>query len=100
MDSKGQRIAAPGATYTLIAENWDYDWFQQDGKWQWRRTSRDVVVQKGALNIGAGGAARVTRRLGWGDYRVVVEGANGARTVIRFAAGWGAPAKDAEAPDL
>lgn len=100
VDSKGNRIAAPGATYTLIAENWDYDWFQQDGRWEWRRTSRDVVVQKGALSIGAGGAARITRRLGWGDYRVVVEGPGGAKTVIRFAAGWGAPAKDAEAPDF
>ena len=35
---------APGVTWTLIAENWDYDWFQQDGRWQWRRTSRDAVV--------------------------------------------------------
>lgn len=100
VDSKGARIAAPGASYTLISENWDYDWFQQDGRWQWRRTSRDVVVQKGSLNIGAGGAARIARRLGWGDYRVVVEGPGGAKSVIRFAAGWGAPAKDAEAPDF
>ncbi|HRD28921.1 MAG TPA: alpha-2-macroglobulin, partial [Caulobacter sp.] len=100
VNAQGERIAAPGASYTLIAENWDYDWFQQDGRWQWRRTSRDVVVQKGALNIGAGGAARIARRLGWGDYRVVVEGPGGAKSVIRFAAGWGAPAKDAEAPDF
>jgi len=100
VDSLGKRIAAPGSTYTLVAENWDYDWFQQDGRWQWRRTSRDVVVQKGALNVGAGSAARIARRLGWGDYRLVVEGPGGAKSVIRFAAGWGAPAKDAEAPDF
>jgi len=100
VDSRGKRIAAPGASYTLVAENWDYDWFQQDGRWQWRRTSRDVVVQKGALNVGAGSAARIARRLGWGDYRLVVEGPGGAKSVIRFAAGWGAPAKDAEAPDF
>ena len=100
VDAVGKRIAAPGSSYTLIAENWDYDWFQQDGRWQWRRTSRDVVVQKGALNIGAGGPARIARRLGWGDYRLVVEGPDGAKSVIRFAAGWGAPAKDAEAPDF
>ena len=100
VNAKGERIAAPGATYSLIAENWDYDWFQQDGRWQWRRTSRDVVVQKGSLSIGAGGAARIARRLGWGDYRVVVEAPGGVKSVIRFAAGWGAPAKDAEAPDF
>ncbi|MDP1629973.1 MAG: alpha-2-macroglobulin [Caulobacter sp.] len=100
VNARGERIAAPGATYSLISENWDYDWFQQDGRWQWRRTSRDVVVQKGELKIGAGGAARISRRLGWGDYRVLVEGPDGARSVIRFAAGWGSPAKDAEAPDF
>ncbi|ATQ41112.1 alpha-2-macroglobulin family protein [Caulobacter mirabilis] len=100
VDSLGKRVAAPGATYTLISENWNYDWFQQDGRWQWRRTSRDVIVQRGALNIGAGSSAKVSRKLGWGDYRMVVEAPNGVKSVIRFAAGWGAPAKDAEAPDF
>jgi len=100
VDAKGARIAAAGTTYSLIAENWDYDWFQQDGRWQWRRTSRDVVVQKGSLNIAAGAPARIARRLGWGDYRLVVEAPGGVKSVIRFAAGWGAPAKDAEAPDF
>ena len=100
VDALGKRIAAPGTTYTLIAENWDYDWFQQDGRWQWRRTSRDVVVDKKTISVGARAPARIVRRLGWGDYRLVVEGPGGAKSVIRFAAGWGAPAKDAEAPDI
>ena len=99
VNAAGARIGG-AATYSLVSENWDYDWFQQDGRWQWRRTSRDVVVQRGTLQIGAGQPARVARRLGWGDYRLVVEGAGGTRTVIRFASGWGAPAKDAEAPDF
>lgn len=99
-NAAGQRVAAAGVTYSLISENWDYDWFQQDGRWQWRRTSRDAVVQKGVLNIAAGQPARIARRLGWGDYRVEVTGPGGARTVTRFASGWGAPAKDVDAPDF
>ncbi|HEX5379105.1 MAG TPA: MG2 domain-containing protein, partial [Phenylobacterium sp.] len=99
-DAAGRRIAANGVAYSLISENWDYDWFQQDGRWQWRRTSRDAVVQKGVLNITAGQPARIARRLGWGDYRVEVTGPGGARTVTRFASGWGAPAKDVDAPDF
>ena len=47
VDAAGRRVAAPGVGWTLIAENWNYDWFQQDGKWQWRRTSRDAVVARG-----------------------------------------------------
>lgn len=99
-DPAGRRIAANGVSYSLIAENWDYDWFQQDGRWQWRRTSRDVVVQRGNLNVTAGQPARIARKLGWGDYRLEMTGPGGARSVIRFASGWGAPAKDVEAPDF
>ncbi|HEY5071390.1 MAG TPA: alpha-2-macroglobulin [Caulobacteraceae bacterium] len=98
VDAAGRRAPAV-ATYTLITENWNYDWFQQDGKWQWRRSSRDVVVAKGQININGTAPARLTRRLAWGDYRLEVEGPGGARTVRRFSSGWGAPAEDVEAPD-
>ncbi len=99
-DAAGRRITASGVAYTLIAENWDYDWFQQDGRWQWRRTSRDVAVARGNLNVGVGEAARIAKRLGWGDYRLELAGPSGAKTVVRFASGWGAAASDVEAPDF
>ncbi|MDR3510087.1 MAG: alpha-2-macroglobulin [Caulobacteraceae bacterium] len=100
VDAQGRRIAAAGAVWTLISENWNYDWFEQDGKWQWRRTSRDAAVARGVTEIPAGGSLHLNRRLGWGDYRLEVTGPSGARSVIRFSAGWGAPAKEAEAPDF
>lgn len=99
VDAAGHRIAAPGATYSLIRENWTYDWYQQDGRWQWRRTSHDVVIAKGVLDIAADAPARLSKRLGWGDYRVELTGPGGARTLRRFSAGWGAPSEDVEAPD-
>jgi uncharacterized protein YfaS (alpha-2-macroglobulin family) len=100
VDPFGRRISSAETQWTLISENWDYDWFQQDGKWQWKRSSRDAVVAKGSVNIFGGGPSRLARRLGWGDYRMELVGPNGARTVARFSAGWGAPAKDLEAPDV
>lgn len=96
----GQRVAVGGVQWRLVSENWDYDWFQQDGRWQWRRTSRDALVDQGQVNIAAGQPARLSRRLGWGDYRIELTAENGVRSVIRFSAGWGAPAQDAEAPDI
>ncbi|HYE42287.1 MAG TPA: alpha-2-macroglobulin, partial [Caulobacteraceae bacterium] len=100
VDPAGARTSARGVAWTLVSENWDYDWFQQDGRWQWRRTSRDGVVARGTFDVGAASPAKLARRLGWGDYRLQLEDPDtGAKTVIRFAAGWGAPAKDAEAPD-
>jgi len=100
VDAAGRKIAAPGVAYSLIAERWDYDWFQQDGRWQWRRTSRDAVIARGTMNVAAGQPARLARRLGWGDYRMELAGPGGAKTVIRFASGWGSAAKDVEAPDF
>ena len=101
VNGAGARTAAPGVTYSLISENWNYDWFQQDGRWQWRRTSRDTVVSSGTLNVGAGAPAAIRpRRLDWGDYRLELSGPGGAKTVTRFSVGWGAPANAAEAPDL
>jgi len=99
-DPYGRRKAHGGVGYSLIAETWNYDWFQQDGRWQWRRTSRDVVVQKGTLDVPVAATARIARRLGLGDYRLQLDGPGGAHSVIRFAVGWGAPAKDVDAPDM
>jgi alpha-2-macroglobulin len=101
VNGAGGRIAAPGVSYSLISENWNYDWYQADGRWQWRRTSRDTVVSQGAIDVGAGGAARIRpRKLGWGDYRIELNGPNGAKTIVRFSVGWGAPAEATESPDL
>jgi uncharacterized protein YfaS (alpha-2-macroglobulin family) len=101
VDANGARTAAAGVAYSLISENWSYDWFQEDGKWQWRRTNRDAVISQGTLNVGAGQPARLPpRRLGWGDYRLELTGADGAKTVIRFSPGWGSPGGDTETPDL
>jgi hypothetical protein len=101
VNGAGQRIAAPGVSYSLISENWNYDWFQQDGHWQWRRTSRDTVVTSGTIDVGAGGPAAIRpRKLGWGDYRLELNGPGGAKTITRFTVGWGAPASDTEAPDV
>ncbi len=100
VDAYGRRVATPAVSYALVAEDWSYEWFQQNGRWQWRRSSRDVVVARGALEIGAGAAARLLRRLDWGDYRLELDGPGGARTVRNFSVGWGAPQSDATAPDV
>ena len=100
VNAAGARVNAAGVSYTLISENWNYDWFLQDGKWQYRRSSRDGVVQKGVLNVGTGDAARIARKLGWGDYRLELEGPDGAKSIIRFTSGWGSPAKESDTPDF
>lgn len=100
VDATGKRVAVGGVHYNLIAENWNYDWYQKDGRWTWRRTNRDSTIMTGALNVGTGAPARLNRRLPWGDYRLeLAEDKSGAKTVIRLAPGWGDSSKGEEAPD-
>lgn len=100
VDSAGRRVAAPNVHYKLIAERWNYDWYEQDGRWAWRRTSRDIPLAEGALAIGGGQPGRVAKALPWGDYRLELdEKTSGARTVIRQSSGWSEPADGVEPPD-
>jgi uncharacterized protein YfaS (alpha-2-macroglobulin family) len=100
VNAQGARVAASGVDWSLISENWTYDWFQDGGRWNWRRTSHDVVIARGTMNVGAGDPAKLAHRLGWGDYRLQLEEPRThARTVVRFTSGWGASAESADAPD-
>ena len=100
VDANGRRVAAPRAHYKLISEHWDYDWYEQNGRWAWRRSSRDIPIAEGLVDIGAAAAARITRHLPWGDYRLELdEPTTGARTVIRQSSGWSEPADGVEPPD-
>ncbi|HET9160284.1 MAG TPA: alpha-2-macroglobulin, partial [Caulobacteraceae bacterium] len=100
VNGAGARVAAGGVSWTLIAEHWQYDWYQQDGRWRWRRSNRDVVVEKGSGAISPSGSLRYSRRLEWGDYRMEVAAPDGTRTVVKFAAGWGSPARETDSPDF
>jgi uncharacterized protein YfaS (alpha-2-macroglobulin family) len=100
VDAFGRRVAAPKTHFKLISENWNYDWYQQGNRWAWRRTSRDVPIAEGTLDVEPGVSGRYSRRLGWGDYRLELDDpATGAHTVIRQASGWSEPADGVEPPD-
>jgi uncharacterized protein YfaS (alpha-2-macroglobulin family) len=97
---QGQKTVVKGVTVKLIAEHWDYDWYIQDGKWNWRSTHRDVVVSTQKVDLNGNTGFNFQRGLDWGDYRLEVEAPGKARTVARFASGWGSSQEGADAPDF
>ncbi len=100
VDAMGRRVAAPGVRYRLISERWNYDWYEQNGRWAWRRTSRDIPLAQGSLAVSPGAPARLSTHLPWGDYRLELDDpATGARTVISQSSGWAEPAAGVEPPD-
>jgi uncharacterized protein YfaS (alpha-2-macroglobulin family) len=100
VDAQGRRITAANVHYKLICERWNYDWYEQNGRWAWRRSSRDIPIAEGVIAIGASAPARLSKRLPWGDYRLELDDPGaGARTVIRQSSGWSEPADGVEPPD-
>ena len=97
---QGQKTAVSGVTVRLISEIHNYDWYIVDGKWNWRETHRDVLVSTKTMDLNANTGASFQRPLDWGDYRIEVEAPGKAKTVYRFASGWGSAAQGSDAPDF
>jgi alpha-2-macroglobulin len=101
VNAKGEKVAANNVRVKLISENVRYDWYQADGKWRWRRTTQDVVVSDKVMALNANTGGNFTKNLEWGDYRLEIEAPDQkAKTVVRFASGWGQAASDVETPDF
>lgn len=93
----GERIQTQ-ASYTLIEEDWDYQWFRQGSRWRYRRDVIDTVLKTGELDIGANMPATLSERLDWGSYRLVVKTDSGSESSYRFSIGWGS-GQTSDAPD-
>ncbi len=90
LDANGAPIAVKGLTYEFVREIVDYRWFQQDGEWRYERNVRDRIVTGAASDVAADAPLKLKQRVEWGSYRLTVaDPASGARTSVRFYAGWG-----------
>jgi uncharacterized protein YfaS (alpha-2-macroglobulin family) len=102
VDLAGKPVALRGLQWTLVREDWNYDWYLDNGNWRWRRTGRDVPVASGRVDVGADKPAEIARdKIGAGQYRLIVsDSASRAESSVRFYAGWGGDAGDRDTPDM
>lgn len=102
VDAQGQRIAANRVQWQLVREDWNYDWYLDNGQWRWRRTGRDIPVDGATVSIPASQPLRIAKDgLRDGSYRLMVTDlASGASSSQRFGVGWGGPADDSATPDM
>ena len=69
VDGAGRRVAAKGVSWTLVREDWSYDWYLDGGQWRWRRTGRDVPIAAGAIDVPADKPVQIARdKVGEGQY--------------------------------
>ena len=98
-DSK--TTARTGLRYELLKVESHYQWYRQNGQWEFEPIKRTERVANGTVDVAADKPARLSLPVKWGRYRLEVSAPdpNGAITSLSFDAGFYAESS-ADTPDL
>ncbi len=99
-EGDGRRIARNGLKWTLSRVSRTYQWFFQDGRWNYEAVKTTRRVADGEVAAALAEPARIAARVDWGTYRLDVEapGLDGAQTSVLFTVGYEAD-RTADTPD-
>ena len=97
----GKTLAKPGLRYDLLRVETSYQWYRQNGQWEYEPIKRTERVANGTVDAATDRPARLSLPVKWGRYRLEVSTGepNGAITSVGFDAGFYADAS-ADTPDL
>jgi uncharacterized protein YfaS (alpha-2-macroglobulin family) len=99
--AEGKPIARNGLRYELLKVETRYQWYRQNGQWEFEPVKRTEHVVNGTIDAAADKPARLSLPVKWGRYRLEVSAPepNGAITSLTFDAGFYAESS-ADTPDL
>ncbi|MFT3729281.1 MAG: alpha-2-macroglobulin [Terricaulis sp.] len=102
VNALGQRAGVRNVEWQIVREDWNYDWYLDNGTWRWRRTGRDIPVDGETASISGSQALRIAKDgLRDGSYRLIVrDPATHTESSQRFGVGWGGPSEDNQTPDM
>ena len=97
----GKTLAQSGLRYDLLRVETSYQWYRQNGNWEYEPVKRTERVGNGTVDVAADKPARISLPVKWGRYRLEVTSGvpNGPITSLTFDAGFYAEA-NADTPDL
>lgn len=97
----GKTLAQSALRYDLLKVETRYQWYRQNGQWEFEPIKRTERIANGTLDSAADKPARLSLPVKWGRYRLEVAtgDANGAITSLTFDAGFYAESS-ADTPDL
>jgi uncharacterized protein YfaS (alpha-2-macroglobulin family) len=97
----GKTLAKPGLRYDLLRVETSYQWYRQNGQWEYEPIKRTERVANGTVDTATDRPARLSLPVKWGRYRLEVSTGepNGAITSVGFDSGFYADAS-ADTPDL
>ena len=104
INAEGEAVAER-LNWKVLAIDYHYDWYREDGRWRWRRSRTVRTVNEGVLDTVAGGSAELRiGGLNWGSHELVLEGEGANASVSAsddFYVGWGGRVSEdgVEAPD-
>ena len=98
VDEDGKPQAA-NLHWTLIERIGHYDWFLSGGRWGFHRTDTEKPLASEDIEASADRPSVIARKFDWGEYRLVVEGPDGAAASYSFHSGWMETAGSADTPD-
>ena len=87
--------------WRLLAIDYHYDWYRENGSWRWRRSRTVRTVNSGQLTTEDGLAEIAVNGLEWGQHELVVDSQDGLTASRSFYVGWGGDVSNdgVEAPD-
>ncbi len=95
----GKAMARSGLKYELLRVDTTYQWYRQNGQWNYEPIKRTERVANGTVDVAADKPARLSLPVQWGRYRLEVTEPNAAITSLSFDAGVYAESS-ADTPDL
>ncbi|AMJ61326.1 alpha-2-macroglobulin family protein [Bosea sp. PAMC 26642] len=97
----GRRLARPGVKWTLSKVTRNYQWFFQDGRWNYEGIKQTRRVADGEVAVSANAPATISAAVQWGNYRldVAADGPDSTETSVSFTVGYEAD-KTADTPDV
>ena len=101
VDPDGNRKVLPGARWSLVKVERDYQWYRSGDAWNYEPVTSTKAVSNGTLDIAADGTASLSMPVDWGRYRLEIETADpeGPATSVEFDAGWYVAATSTDTPD-
>ena len=97
----GKMLAQSGLRYELLRVETSYQWYRQNGSWEYEPVKRTERVANGTVDGAADKPARISLPVKWGRYRLEVSSPapDGPVTSLTFDAGFYAESS-ADTPDL
>ena len=97
----GKLMAKSGLHYELLKVETSYQWYRQNGQWDFEPVKRTERVANGVIDVAADKPAKLSLPVKWGRYRLEVStpGQDGMLTSVNFDAGFYAESSS-DTPDL